>query len=136
MDWERSAMRGRSMSGFRRGNPASCFVFLEMLTAMSPQPFQVDRDLHAGRDKAQVPRDGVLEREQSDALLVDLQFHGVDGPIAGDDLIAQVDVALHERGDRPGDLFLDQRRHAQQGGPQAFQLLLQVGFHVIIPLGP
>ena len=67
-----------------------------------------------------------MEREQLDALLVDLHVPGVHLPVALDDLLRQLAVAVDERAHDAPDLVLDQPAHREQGLLERVELLVEM----------
>ena len=77
-----------------------------------------------------------MQREQLDALLVDLDVVGIDLRVAVDDLLGQLAVALDERGHHPSDLVLDEAAHGEQRLLERVELFVEVPLHAVLRLYP
>ena len=77
-----------------------------------------------------------MERQQLHALLVDLHVVGVHLPIAIDDLLSELAVALDEGAHDPTDLVLDQAAHGQEGLLECVQLFVKMALHRVLRSQP
>ena len=84
--------------------------------------------MHGG-DAAQIDRHGLVQRQQLEALLVDVVLFLIDLRITGDDRAGQLHVALPQRAHRPVDRRLDQPGQGEQVLLQVIQVALQVFGH-------
>ena len=89
----------------RSASRRSSMARSQMLTAMSPIALEIGRDLQAGRDQAQIARRGLVQREQAQALLVDVDVVAVD-------LVIALDRRFGERRDRATRARWSRRRSA------------------------
>ena len=84
---------------------------------------EVVGDAQRADDIAQVDRHWLASRQREDGLLFDVPLQIIDTRVHRHDATGERGIALGERADRVGGLFLDQASHL---GDQAGQLL-QVG---------
>ncbi len=89
-------------------------------------PLEIARDLHRHGDEAEVPRHGLLQREQVDRVVLDLHLERVDRIVVLDDLRGLRHVARQQRAHRLAHRVLRQSRHADERGLQAVQVILEV----------
>ena len=73
-------------------------------------PLEIVAHAHGADDLAQIDRHRLPAGDGQDRFFLDLVLHRVDGRIGGDDVLRQIDVALHERADGVGNLPLRQAR--------------------------
>ena len=93
-------------------------------------PLEVVGDLERRGEHAEVARHRLLEREEVDALLLDLDLHAVDDPVAGDDAPGLLAVALEQRVDREAERRLRLARHREQAHLDVAQLVVEMAMDV------
>ena len=101
---------------------------------MVADALEVVRDLEGAGDEPQVAGKRLLERQQSQAALVDVDLHPVDDRVVREHLARQRGVAALQGADRLLDDALDPTPHEQNLLLQGFELELEVTFHAILVL--
>ena len=93
-----------------------------ILTAKSPTRSRSALILSVGHDGSQIYRDGLMQREQREASLVDLDLEFVDSRIAGDDVGQLLVVSIDQPLEGQPQTFLGQSAHHEQTPLEGFQL--------------
>jgi hypothetical protein len=93
---------------------------------MVADALEVVGDLHRHGDEAQVAREGLLEREEMDAAVLDLHLDRVQLPVPEHDGLRERRIALAERLDRMTHKLLRQGRHLEEKRAQLGQFGMEV----------
>ena len=88
--------------------------------------FEIGVDLHRRDDGAQVGRDALAQREQLETAVVDFDVELIDRLVAGEHLVDEVDLTVHQAGDCEAQAFLGQATHDEQPLLELRELLLEV----------
>ena len=118
--------------GLRRDRPA----LREPLRALGDvdrvvaDPLEIVGDLERGGEHPEVPRHRLLQGEEVDALLLDLDLHAVDHPVAHDDPVGLVGIPLEQRLHREAEGGLRLARHGEQPDLHVAQLVVKVAVNV------
>ena len=89
MDSTSSPMCGISISGFTTGSSHQGQGPLRDVDRQVAHALQVVVDLDGGGDEAQIPRHGLVQRQQAGGEIVDLDLHLVDARFVPQDLFGQ-----------------------------------------------
>ena len=89
-------------------------------------PLEVVGDLERRGEHPEVARHRLLQRQQVDALLLDLHFHGVDHPVPGDHPARLLAVALQQRLHRQPQRRLRLAGHGEQPDLDVAQLVVKM----------
>ena len=96
---------------------------------MVAHALEIVRDLERSRDEAQVGRERLLQREESEAALLDVDLEAVDRAVVLEHLLGHDWIAPSQRVDRLAHDRLRSSSHEEQVLLQLLQLLLEVPFH-------
>ena len=86
-------------------------------------PLELADHPQRGHEHPQVAGDRVLQREQLEAVLLQLLAQGVDLPVVGDDLLGPLGVALEQGGGSLGDGLTDQSGHRHELAADGIELV-------------
>jgi len=87
---------------------------------------QVGRDLERGDQGSEVAGHGLLERQEAEALFLQLHFHHVDDPVAVDDPLGAGRVAFEQGLDGQAERSFRFARHGEQADLHLAQLIVKV----------